>query len=138
MRIVVLLAALVIIAIGLGGIVAPDSLMALRREYVVTEYGPYAIGSIRVAIGLLMMAVAPTSRMPKAVRVLGLLVCVQGLTQIVGTPFIGLARARAILEWAASHPALLRVGALLALIIGGFMVYAVRPPATGGSPASHS
>ena len=130
MRIVAFLAAVVIIAIGLAGLVNPDSLIALRREYVVTAYGPYTIGAIRVAIGVLLVVVAPTSRLPKPMRVLGVLVCVQGLTQIVGTPIIGLDRARTILDWEAGHPALLRVGASLALGIGGLMAYAVRPPAT--------
>jgi hypothetical protein len=42
-------------------------------------------------------------------------------------PFLGLDRARAILEWEAMHPALLRVGALVALTTGGFIAYALRP-----------
>jgi hypothetical protein len=71
--------------------------------------------------------------MPKAVRVLGVLVCAQGLIQLIGMPFVGVQRARAILEREAMHPALLRVGALVALTFGGFIAYAVRPPATRGA-----
>jgi hypothetical protein len=53
-------------------------------------------------------------------------------------PFLGLDRARVVLEWEAMHPALLRVGALVALATGGFVAYAVRPrarnPATDREP----
>ncbi len=128
MRIVVLSIALGIIVMGVVGVVAPDPMMALRREYIGTV--PYVVGAIRVAFGLLLILVAPASRMPKTIRVLGVLVCAQGLTQIVGMPFVGLERARTILEWEAMHPALLRVGSLVALAAGGFIAYAVRSPAT--------
>ena len=124
MRIAVFSIALLIIAMGVVGFVAPEMGMALRREYVATL--PYTVGAIRVAMGLLLILVAPASRMPKAIRLLGMLVCAQGLTQIIGMPFVGLDRARAILEWEAMHPALLRAGALVAVATGGFIIYAVR------------
>ena len=130
MRIVVLLIALVIIVMGGVGVVDPDKVMAMRREYVAIPRGVYTVGAIRVALGLLLILVAPASRMPKPMRVLGVLVCAQGLIQIIGMPFVGLDRARAILEWEAMHPALLRVGALVAFATGGFIAYAVRRPAT--------
>ena len=124
MRIAVFSIALVIIAMGVVGLVAPEMGVALRHEYVATL--PYAVGAIRVATGLLLILVAPASRMPKAIRVLGVLVCAQGFIQIVGMPFVGLDRARGILDWEAMHPALLRLGALVALATGGFIAYAVR------------
>jgi hypothetical protein len=130
MRIVVLLIALVIIVMGVVGVFAPDKVMAMRREYLAIPRGVYTVGAIRVALGLLLILVAPASRMPKPMRVLGMLVCAQGLIQIIGMPFVGLDRARAILEWEAMHPALLRVGALVALATGGFIAYGVRRPAT--------
>ena len=131
MRVVVLLIALVVIVMGVVGVVAPDTVMAMRREYVATPRGIYTVGAIRVAMGLLWILVAPASRMPKSMRVLGGLVCAQGLIQVVGMPFLELDRARAILEWEAKMPpALLRVGALVALATGGFVAYAVLPRAT--------
>ena len=130
MRIAALLIALVIIVLGMVGVVAPDTVMAMRREYMATPRGIYTVGSIRMALGLLWILVAPASRMPKTMRVLGVLVCAQGLIQVVGLPFLGLDRARAVLEWEAMPPALLRVGALVALAIGVFVAYAVRPRAT--------
>jgi hypothetical protein len=139
MRIVVLLIAPVIIVMGGVGVVDPDTVMAMRRGYVAIPRGVYTVGSIRVALGLLLILVAPASRMPKPVPVLGVVVCAQGLIQIIGMPFVGLDRARAILEWEAMHPALLRVGALVALATGGFNAYAVprratRDPRQGPEP----
>jgi hypothetical protein len=79
MRIVVLLIALVIVVLGGVGVVAPDTVMAMRREYVAIPRGVYTVGAIRVALGVLLILVASTSRMPKPMRVLGVLVCAQGL-----------------------------------------------------------
>ena len=130
MRTVVLSIALIIIVMGVVGVVAPDTVMAMRREYVVTPLGVYTVGAIRAALGLLLILVAPVSRMPKTMHVLGMLVCAQGLIQVIGMPFVGRDRARAILEWEAMlPPVLLRFGAFVALATGGFIVYAVRRPA---------
>jgi hypothetical protein len=128
MRIVILLVALLAIAGGVVGVVSPDSVTALRRQYVATPIGPYAVGAVRVAIGLLLIRFAPASRTPKTLRALGAVVCIQGLVQGVAFSFVGLERARAILEWEAAHPALLRVGALIALAFGGFVAFAVTNP----------
>ena len=134
MRIVILLVALLVIAFGIVGLVSPDSVMAFRRQYVAaTLIGPTVVGAVRVAIGLLLIFSAPASRLPKTLRVLGVLVCVQGLVQGVGSPFFGPDRAQMILEWEAAHPALLRVGAPIALATGGFIVFAVTNPATRSS-----
>jgi hypothetical protein len=47
--------------------------------------------------------------------------CLQGLT----ANLLGLERARAILEWEAMHTALLRDGAVVALVTGGIVGIAV-------------
>src|SRR5215471_19483982 len=93
MRIVVLFVAVLLIAAGDAGIIAPDSLTELRRTYMVTPRGLYAMGTVRVAIGLLLIRSASSSRTPKTLRALGVLVCVQGLIQGVGGQFVGLDRA---------------------------------------------
>ena len=125
MRIAILLIALLIIALGLFGLVSPDTVMALRREYVVNGYGMYVVAAFRLALGVLLIRFAPVSRAPQVLRVLGILVCLQALVQAVGAAFIPLDRARAMLEWEGSHPGLLRVGALIALAIGAFLSFAV-------------
>ena len=120
MRIAALLVALFTIVVGMVGIVSPDTLMTLRRLYY-TPGGLYAAGAVRVAMGLVLILAASSSRWPKTLRALGAVVCLQGLAPNL----IGLERARAILEWEAMHAALLRAGAVVALVTGGFVAFAV-------------
>jgi hypothetical protein len=94
MRIAALLVALFAIVVGVVGIFTPDSLMTIGR-YVVTPVGLYAIAALRVGIGLVLMLVAPISRVPRTLRVLGAAVRVEGLA----TPLFGVERTRAILDW---------------------------------------
>jgi len=127
MRIAALLVALFAIVVGVVGIVMPDSLMTIGR-YVATPVGLYVIAAVRVAIGLVLMLVAPTSRVPRTLRVVGAVVIVAGLA----TPLFGVERTRAILDWESTQgTALIRVMACLVLAIGGFIVFAV---ATGRRP----
>ena len=127
MRIAALLVALFAIVVGVVGIVTPDSLMTIGR-YVATPVGLYVIAAIRVAIGVVLMLVAPTSRVPRTLRVVGAVVVVAGLA----TPLFGVERTRAILDWESTQgTALMRVVAGLVLAIGGFIAFAV---ATGRRP----
>ena len=121
MRIAALLVALFTIFVGIAGIVSPDSLTTVRRLYFATPAGLYTAGAIRVAMGVVLILCAPTSRAPRTLRVLGALVCMQGLAATL----LGPDRARAILEWEAMHTALLRAGAVVALAAGGFIAFAV-------------
>jgi hypothetical protein len=124
MRTAVLLIALFAMVVGMVGVVSPDSLTTVRRLYFATPAGLYAAGAVRVAMGLVLILAAPDSRWPKALRALGAVVCLQGLAATL----FGLDRAREILEWEAMHTGLLRAGALVALVTGGFVAFAVAKP----------
>jgi hypothetical protein len=121
MRFLALLAALFIMVVGIVGLVAPDRLMAAGR-FVITPIGLYAIAVLRVGMGLVLMLVAPTSRVPKTLRAFGAVVLVAGLT----TPFFGVDRVRGIADWeAAQGPAFLRGVAGVLVAIGSFIAFAV-------------
>jgi hypothetical protein len=121
MRSLALLVALFIMLVGVAGVLAPDGLMTIGRS-VATPVGLYAIAALRVGIGLVLMLVAPVSRAPRTLRVFGAVALVAGLT----TPLFGVERTRAILDWESTQgTALIRVGAGLALAIGGFIAFAV-------------
>ena len=121
MRLLARLVALFIIVVGVAGILAPDSLLTIGR-YLVTPVGLYAVAVLRVAIGLVLILVARISRAPRTLRALGAFVIVAGLA----TPLFGVRRAQAILDWeAAQGAALIRLGAVLAVAIGGFIAFAV-------------
>jgi hypothetical protein len=104
---------------------APDLSLSLERS-VITPAGLYAIAALRIAIGLVFVLAAPASRAPRTVRVLGLIVIIAGLS----TPWFGVARARAVVNWlATAEPLLMRLDAVVGMAIGGFLVYVFRAPA---------
>ena len=120
MRIAALLLALFTIVVSMVGIVSPDSVMTLRRLYY-TPGGLYAAGAVRVAMGLVLILAASSSRWPRTLRALGAVMCLQALA----ANLFGLERARAILEWEGLHTALLRAGAVAALVGSCFIAFAV-------------
>ncbi len=121
MRIAALVVALFIIVIGIGGIVATDSAMTLRRLYFATPSRFYAAGAIRITMGLVLILAASSSRWPRTLRALGALMWLQA----IAANLFGLERARAIMEWEAMQPtALLRAGAAVALASGVFVALA--------------
>jgi hypothetical protein len=127
MKIAVLLVALFIVVVGTLGIVAPDRVTTVRRLYFATPVLLYAAGAVRVAMGLVVILCATTSRAPKTLRVLGAVMCMQG----IAATLFGPDRARTILEWESTHTALLQAGALVAIATGCFVVFAVT---TGRHP----
>jgi hypothetical protein len=128
MRSLALFVASVIMVVGLVGIVTPDSLMAVGR-HMATPAGLYVVAALRVGIGLVLIMVAPISRVPRTLRWVGAFVLVAG----VATPFFGLERTQATLDWIATQgTVLIRLGASLALAIGACIAFAV---ATGRRPA---
>ena len=115
--------ALVILASAIS-FAAPDLRLSLERS-VATPAGLYAIAAFRIAIGLVFVVVAPASRAPRTLRVLGLIVIIAGLM----TPWFGIARSGAVLNWVASaDPLLMRLDASVGMAIGGFLVYVFRTP----------
>lgn len=121
MKAVALVFGVFVAAVGLVGVVAPDALLRIG-EYLATPGWIYISSALRVAFGLVLIRVAPVSRAPTALRVLGVITLIAGLI----TPFVGVDRAHAILEWSrAEGHAIVRFWAALAVIFGGFITYAV-------------
>ena len=106
MRMAALLVALFTVAVGVIGLVSQDSLIAVRRQYFAAPTGLYTAAAVRLAMGLVVILSATASRAPKILRLLGALMCMQGLSAAI----LGPERARTVLEWETMHPALLRVG----------------------------
>lgn len=121
MRMAALLVALFTVGVGVVGLVSPASLTAVRRQYFAAPAGLYAAGAVRLAMGLVVILGARASRAPKTLRLLGALMCMQGVSATI----LGPERARTVLEWETMHTELLRVGAIVALASGVFMVVAV-------------
>jgi hypothetical protein len=123
MRYLALAVAASVVLVGITGVFAPDTLVSIGR-YVVTPAGLYAIAVVRVAVGIVLIMAAPLSRAPRLLRALGAVALLAGLM----TPLFGFERTRAVLEWeSAQGTALIRVGAAAALVLGGFLAFAVTP-----------
>ena len=122
MKRVALLIGVFVMAVGVAGVASPSALMR-AGEYAVTSVGLYAVAALRIGMGIVLVQVASTSRAPNLLRVFGIIAIAAGLT----TAVVGVDRARAILDWeSAQGPALIRCGAGLAFVFGGFVVFAVR------------
>jgi hypothetical protein len=122
-----LLVALFTVGLGVVGLVSPDSVTAIRRQNFATPTGTYTAAAVRLAMGLVVILAAKASRAPKTLRLLGALMCMQGLSATL----LGPEHARTVVEWETMRPALLRAGAMVALVSGVFMTFAV----TGRRPA---
>jgi hypothetical protein len=118
-----LIGALVILGSAIS-LAAPDLRLALESS-VITPPGLIAIAVVRIAIGLVFVLAAPASRAPRTLRVLGLIVIIAG----VMTPWFGVARARAVLNWLASAgPLLMHIDSVVGMAIGGFLIWVFRTP----------
>jgi hypothetical protein len=113
--------ALLIAAIGIVCLADPVLLLD-ATSFTRTSVGLYIVAAIRITFGLVLVGAAATSRMPRTVRILGAFIVLSGII----TPFIGVERARAIVEWwSAQGLAFMRAWATLAVIFGLFIAYAV-------------
>jgi hypothetical protein len=123
MKIVALVLSLFAAALGALGLLSPTRLLDIVRHFQ-SLAGLYVAGAFRVILGGALFFAAPTSRAPKAVRILGIIILVAGLF----TPLFGVERFHRLLsQWSAQGPMFLRVWAALALAFGLFLAYAVVP-----------
>ena len=119
---------LCISAVGVVGVLVPSGLVWLA-QHVGTSSAFYVLAAVRIAFGVMLISVAPASRVPNGLRVLGYVIVILGITTaLTGLMAIGGARA-AIGWWVQQGSGVLRLtgGAILAL--GGFVSYACAPDA---------
>jgi uncharacterized membrane protein YidH (DUF202 family) len=113
-------------AFGAVGILMPSGTVWLARQFVTPE-AFYAIAAGRIAFGLILISVAPASRAPKALRVLGYFILILGITTAL-TGLVGIAQARDAIEWWLQRGSgVLRLTAVLVLVLGAFVAYACAP-----------
>jgi len=117
---------LCISAVGAIGIFAPSGLVWLAQHFV-TSGAFYVIAAVRIAFGLILISVASASRAPKALRVIGYVILILGITTAL-TGLVAIGQARGAIEW------WLRQGSgvflftdVLIMALGGFIVYACAP-----------
>jgi len=114
----------IIAGIGVFGVAAPSVFLEFGRS-LQTPNVLYIIAAVRIIFGAVLLWVAPVSRTPKTLRVLGVLIVTAGVL----TPFIGAERSHAMLDWWSTQGSLFtRAWAGVAVVFGLFIVYAVTTP----------
>jgi len=123
MRYLVWLIALFVGVAGVAGLLVPDRVMSARL-IAGTQSGLLAIAVLRSAIGIVLIMVAPRSRAPKTLQVIGALLLLAGMV----TPLFGVARSKAVLDWeAAQGPMLVRGWAIVAVAVSGALAFVMKP-----------
>jgi hypothetical protein len=126
MKTIAFLFALCIAAVGVLGLVSPESLGAIGARFVVPG-AFYVLAAVRIAFGAVLVRVAPVSRAPRTLRVVGWVIVVLGALALQAGAFaIGPARA-SLDAWMQQGPTVARVTALFPLALGGFIAWACAP-----------
>lgn len=116
--------------VGAVGVLVPSELIWLSRQ-ALTSWAFYGMAGVRVAAGLVFVAAAPSSREPRAVRLLGYYALLKGVaTAAMG--LLALGRARAAAEWWWGHGDMAgRLTGAFVLALGGFVAFACAPSRRG-------
>jgi hypothetical protein len=126
MKILRVLATAVCIAIamfGLVGVTAPNLLLQQAHSLLLPP-AIYGVAVVRVAFGVLLFLVAPASRWPRTIRVVGAVIALAGLA----TPFLPTSALVDALTWFAENGTdLFRVLAIVPIVIGALLAYAINP-----------
>ena len=114
----------VISILGAVGVLWPVRLLALVERSWKSPATLALAAVLRVLLGVLLILVAPDSRVPVALLAIGALSILSGLS----IPVLGLERiGRLIRAWQAQPPRLVRISASAALAFGAFLVWAIVP-----------
>jgi hypothetical protein len=115
-----------IAAVGAAGILAPSALVWVAGQFV-TSVAFYVVAMVRVALGLILISVASASRAPTALRILGYVIVIAGITTAL-TGLVGIGPARAIIDWWVEQGSgVVRLTGGLILALGSFVAYACTP-----------
>jgi hypothetical protein len=110
--------------IGAVGVATPSVLLELS-DSLITSAVLYGAAAVRAFFGAVLLWVAPASRAPKTLRVIGALL----ILAAVLTPFFGVERSRDMLDWLLNQgPMFTRAWSGVAVVLGLFIVYANTNP----------
>jgi hypothetical protein len=123
LNVIVMIIGFAVAGLGLIGLVAPSLLLDIGKS-LLTQGGLYAVAAVRLAFGLLLLFSARVSRMPRTLRVIGIVIIIAGLS----TPLFGVERSASMFNWLSIQgSALVRIMAMFAVAFGVLVVYAVTP-----------
>jgi ABC-type uncharacterized transport system permease subunit len=118
--------ALCIAAIGVVGFFAPSVLVWAARHSD-TAGAFYVIAAVRIAVGLLLVSVASSSRRPKVLSAIGYVIVIAGIATAL-TGLFAMEQARSLIAWWLQQPSgVLRFTAVVVAAVGGFVAHACAP-----------
>lgn len=121
--------ALLICAFGLFGMVMPTGLTWFAERFTAaSDPGPFYLAALfRIVFGLILIAVASSSRVPKALRILGYIIAGLGIATVL-VALLAFDQVRESIDWwLHQSPMVLRLTGFLAMALGGFIAYACAP-----------
>ncbi|NBC03823.1 MAG: hypothetical protein GVY20_08990 [Bacteroidetes bacterium] len=121
MDLLIILFGVLIILAGIGILIKPDSIFDyLKRESDNYKLHIFAI-TLRLFLGILLIYYASISHYPIAIETLGWFAIIAAVALIL----IGHDNFRKLIDWAVNFIKPFRyLGAILALLLGGFLIYA--------------
>ncbi len=112
-------------ALGRFGLIFPSSIIAFASRWH-TQTGLYLATIIRIVLGFALLFAATTSRASLYIYILGVVGVVAG----VATPFVGLHRFKAVLDWWSRQSSVfIRLWLTVVVIFGLSLIWTVWPPA---------
>jgi hypothetical protein len=119
MNFIVALIGWIIVAIGLLGIaqphLMPTAVLGWRPDLLL-----YITVSTRIVLGLLLFFAAPSCRLPRFTRVIGVIAVLSGIVSAL----IGASRLESIVQWTSAQPTeVIRLMYTLDIILGAFLAY---------------
>jgi len=119
-----------IAGVGATGIAAPAVLFWIAQRFVGSGALAYSVlAAVRICFGAILISAAPTSRAPRALRILGWAIVALGVTTAL-TALLGVDQASAaIAGWMQRGAGAARVTAVPILALGSFVAYACAPRA---------
>lgn len=116
------LMSLAMAGVGVLGLVAPAVLLDFGRSLLAPP-GLYWAAVGRVVFGVLLVCLATQSRLPRTLRVIGVIIVIAGLL----TPLAGSGQFHAAFASFAEHgPGLVRTIAVVPILAGAFFIYALN------------
>ena len=117
MKAIALIIALMMVSLGLTGVLWPEGLMQLGT-YSFSGSGMYVVAAVRIVLGALLFFAAASTRTPKTLRVIGLIILVAGIV----TALIPAERALAMKDWFLGRNLnMLRIAVCFPLAVGIFI-----------------
>jgi len=114
--------ALVITLLCVYGVITPKDLIGLVMGVWDKSYAMFLAVGVRLALGVLILVAAETSRFPTAFIVIGWI----SIVAAISIAFIGKERIGKVIKWGTQLPPLLMRGwCVLGLIFGLFLGYGV-------------